>query len=87
MRGVVVVIMTIFVVMLALFVSVATIEPLGEHVKGYDSIDEGALEGTSVVNSVYDGVFKWLPLITIGGMFVWGLRWYIRKERRRGRVR
>lgn len=80
MRGVVVVILVIFTAMLVLFVSTAAVEPIGEHFKTYDSIDEGPLEGTSVINSVYDVLFKWVPMIFVFGMITWGVAWALRSE-------
>jgi len=81
MRGVVVVLITIFVAATAIFVSGAAVEPLGEHIKGYDSIDDGELSGTSVINDVYNVVFKWAPMIIVFGMIGWAVAWYVRKER------
>lgn len=81
MRGVVVYIVLIMTILLSLFVAVSVIEPVGEHVKGYDEIDEGPLDGTSVINTTYTVLFKWMPLIVLGGMLIWAVRWYLREER------
>lgn len=81
MRGVVVVLITIFVAATAIFVAGAAVEPLGEHIKGYDSIDEGPLSGTSVIDTTYDVVFVYAPMIIVFGMLIWAVAWYVRKER------
>lgn len=81
MRGVVVVLLMIFVAATAIFVAGASVEPLGEHIKTYDSIDDGPLEGTSVINDVYGVVFKWSPMILVFGMFAWAIAYYLRRER------
>jgi ABC-type sulfate transport system permease subunit len=86
MRGAIVAIITIFVALIAMFVAGASVEPLGEHVKQYDSIDDGSLEGTQVINDTYKVVFQWAPMILIFGISgVWAIAWYIRRERFRGR--
>lgn len=80
MRAVVVLVVVLFsLAMVQLFAS-AAVEPVGEEVKDWvpDKYD-------STINSVYDAVFKWSILIFGGGMMVWALRWYIRRERFVGR--
>lgn len=82
MRGVVVALVVIFSMAMVLFVAGASVEPLGEHIKGYSSIDEGEMQGTSVINDVYDTVFIYSPLIMIFGIpVVWATAWYLRRER------
>lgn len=85
MRGVVVVVLTVFTALLVMFVGVTAVEPMGEHIKTYDTIDEGPLEGTSVINSVYDALFKWVPMIFVFGMVAWGVAWALRSESYAGR--
>lgn len=80
MRAVIVLIIVIFsLAMVQLFAS-AAVEPVGEEVKEW--VPESY---HSVINDVYDVVFKWSILIFGGGMMVWALRWYIRRERFVGR--
>lgn len=80
-RGVVVVIFTILLVGVGLLVGVSVIEPLADEVKGFDSIDDGPLEGTSIIDDVQRVVFEYMPLIVIGGIVLWAFRWYLRQER------
>lgn len=80
-RGVVVVFFTIFLVAIGLLVGTAVIEPLADHVETYDSIDEGELEGTSIIDGVKTTIFEHMPLVVIGGIILWAFRWYLRRER------
>lgn len=80
-RGVVVVVTVFFAVAVVTFVGGAAIEPVGEHIKTYDEIDENGLSGTSVINDVYQSVFVWAPLIVMGGISLVGLVFYLRRER------
>lgn len=86
MRGVVVVIMMVFVAATAIFVAGAAVEPLGEHIKTYDTIDDGPLDGTKIIDDVYGVVFKWIPLILVFGMFSWAVAYYLRRKRFTGRL-
>lgn len=76
MRGVVVVVVVLFTLGIFQFIAAASVEPVGESLKPH-------IPGKyhSVIDSVYDVVFKWSTLIFGGGMMLYGLRWYIRKER------
>lgn len=79
MRGFVVITVTIVVLVVAQLVGSAAVVPLGEHIKSVDGIDN---EQDAVIDSVYDVVFKWMPLILGFGMIGgWGVAWYLRKER------
>lgn len=80
MRGVVVVLVVAFMLAITQFIGAASVEPVGESLKPYipDSYH-------SVIDSIYDVVFKWSVLIFGGGMLVWAVRWYIRKEQYVGR--
>lgn len=80
-RAVAVVLLVFFTVAITTFVAGVAVEPLGEHIKSYDTIDEGELNGTQVINDTYDALFKWSPLIVMGGMTLWGVVWYVRRER------
>lgn len=83
MRGVVVVLIAVFTAALALFVAGATIAPVGDHV--IEHADTSAIDGESTIQSLYDTVFIWVPLVLIGGMALWAVAWYLRRERFVGR--
>jgi hypothetical protein len=80
-RGVVVVVFTIFLMLLGVMLGTAVLEPLGQTVGEFDSINEGPLNGDSVIDDVYGVVLTYSPLIVIGGIILWGFRWYLRQER------
>lgn len=80
-RGVIVVIFTIFLMIVGLLVATAAIEPIGDQAEKFDSIDDGPLDGTNIIDDVKTSVFEYMPLIVIGGIILWAFRWYLRRER------
>ncbi len=83
MRGVItVVIVAVFMVMYMLFAP-AAVEGPGEAIK-----DTGKLDSSeeSIIDSLYDSLFKWIPLVVLGGMTVWAVAWYLREQLIIGRV-
>jgi hypothetical protein len=80
-RGVVVVVFTIFLMLLGVMLGTAVLEPLGSTVGEFDSINNGPLDGDGVIDDVYGVVLTYSPLIVIGGIILWGFRWYLRQER------
>jgi len=80
-RGVVVVIFTIFLALLGVMLGTAVLEPLGSAVGEFDSIDDGSLNGSNVIDDVYGAVLTYMPLILIAGIILWAFRWYMRQER------
>lgn len=82
MRGVSVLLVVIFTLGVVMIVGVAALESVGEHAKQRESLD--SINGTEKINTTYDVVFKWMPLLFIGGFGVWGVAWYLRRERRPG---
>ena len=85
MRGVVVVIVTIFAAMGMVFVGGVAIEPVGELVTGDSSasdIDAAKEVGADgVVQTYREMILVGAPLVLIGGMLVWGVAYYMRRER------
>lgn len=81
-RAVIVLIISVFVVLLGLMVGIAAIEPVAEEVKSFDSVDS---QDSSTIDDVQTAVFEYMPLIVIGGLSLWALRWYLRRERFVGR--
>jgi hypothetical protein len=82
MRGVAYFIGVIFVLGIVVLVGTATVEPVGEFAKDRDSID--SINGSDKIDTTYDVVFKWMPLMVMGGFGVWAGAWYLRRERRPG---
>lgn len=80
MRGVVTIVLVMFTLAIVLLVGVAALEPVGEFAKDRDSID--TVNGSDKIDTTYDVVFKWMPLMLLAGFGVWGVAWYIRRERR-----
>jgi hypothetical protein len=80
-RGVVVVVFTIFLMLLGVMLGTAVLEPLGSTVGEFDSINNGPLDGDGVIDDVYGVVLTYSPLIVIGGIILWAFRWYLRQER------
>lgn len=80
-RAVLVVVATIFSVTIALFVGGVALEPIAEHVKTYDSIDEGDLNGTDVINDVLTLLLQFAGVIVIGGIILWAVARQYLKER------
>lgn len=80
MRAVVVVLVVLFTLGIFQFIAASSVEPVGEALEPH--IPE---KYDGVIDSIYAVVFKWSVLIFGGGILVWGVRWYIRKERFVGR--
>lgn len=80
MRGAVVVLVVVFTLGVALLVGVAALEPIGEFAKDRDSVD--SINGSEKIDTTYDVVFKWMPLMFVSGFGIWGVAWYLRRERR-----
>lgn len=86
MRAIAVVFTTVFLAIIMFVVVGAAVEPLGESFKQFDEIDNGELEGTSVINSTYFILFVAGPMTLIAGIGVWAVAWYLRRERFTGRI-
>lgn len=84
MRGVVVFFITLFAVVTMMLVGPPLLEGVGEEVKGYDAVDQ---QGVDTINDLYTAVFVWIPMILVAGFGVWGVAWYIRRNRVIGRRR
>jgi hypothetical protein len=80
-RAVVVIITLIFSMAVVTMIAGAALEPLADEVKSYDEIDKGDLNGSSVVDSTLTMLLEYAPVVVIGGMTLWGVVWYLRKER------
>ena len=82
MRGVVVFFMTLFAVVVMMLFAPPLIEGVGEEVKGYESVDQ---QGQDTINDIYTSVFVWIPMVFVFGFGVWGVAWYIRRNKVIGR--
>lgn len=82
MRGVVVFFMTLFAVVVMMLFAPPVIEGVGENVKTFDSVDQ---QGQDTINDIYTSVFVWIPMVFVFGFGVWGVAWYIRRNKVIGR--
>lgn len=83
-RAVVLVAMTIFAVAILLLLGTAAIQPVGEDIKDIgDNLD--TVNGATTIDSVYDAVFIYVPLMLIGGIVVFGSALILFRERFTGR--
>jgi hypothetical protein len=80
MRSVIVVLFTIFLVLIGLLVGVSLLEPLASSVNEFDSVNE-EFDGSGIIDNVLDAVLVYMPLIVIGGILLWAVRWVLRRER------
>lgn len=85
MRSVIMVIVAIFVVTVALVIGSASVTPLGEQVKGVDSVQNAGTDYGSVIDNIYQVVFVGAPIILMGGTVIAGVVYALRRERRVGR--
>lgn len=85
MRSVIMVIVAIFVVTVALVVGSAGVTPVGEHVRGVDSVQNANTDFGSVIDNIYQVVFVGAPIILMGGTVIAGVVYALRRERRVGR--
>lgn len=86
MRAIAVLFTTVFLAVIMFVVVGAAVEPLGQEFKKYDAIDSGELEGTETIDSTMFMLFVAGPMTLIGGIGIWSIAWYLRRERFRGRV-
>lgn len=87
MRSVIMVIVAIFVVTVALIVGSSSVTPLGEHVRGVDSVQNAGTDYGSVIDNIYQVVFVGAPIILMGGTVIAGIVYALRRERRVSRRR
>lgn len=83
-RAIVLVAMTIFATGILLLLGSGSVQPVGEQVKDTGS-NLGTVGGVSIINSVYDSVFIYVPLMLIGGILVFGTALILFRERFTGR--
>ncbi len=78
MHGVVRFALAIFAMAFFVLIAPATMEPVGETVKGNEEI--GVINGESIINDYYQAFFVQIPLVFMGLFFVYGVAWYVRRE-------
>jgi ABC-type sulfate transport system permease subunit len=86
MRAIAVVFTTVFLAVIMFVIAGAAIEPLGQEVKKVDEINEGPLDGDSVIDSTFTMLFVLGPMTLIAGIGIWAMAWYFRREQFQGRV-
>lgn len=83
-RAVVLVAMMIFLAWVYFIVAGAAVDGVGEEIKSQgDNLD--VVDGESTIDSVYDSVFKWVPMTFIFGFIVIGAGFVLFRERFVGR--
>lgn len=73
---------TISLLIITMVFAPAMIEGVGEEVKTFDTVDT---QGQDTIDDIYTAVFVRIPLVLIFGMGLWGVVWYIRRQRLIGR--
>lgn len=88
MRGIAVVIVTIFTSALLFGVfAPAVLEPIGQAVTGFSAVQNSPIDAADLFESLKQVILIWAPLLTIGGATVFAIRYYLNRERFVGRVR
>lgn len=82
MRGVVMFFLTLFTVVVMMLFAPPMIEGVGEDVKDFDTVDS---DDAGTIDEIYVAVFRWIPMVLIIGFGVWGIAWYVRRNRVIGR--
>lgn len=85
-RAIVLVAMSIFAVTILLLLGSGAVQPVGEEVKDFGT-NLDAVNGESTIDSVYDAVFIYVPLMLIGGIILFGSALILFRERFTGRRR
>lgn len=78
MHGVIKFGLAIFAMTFFVMLAPAAMEPVGETAK--DTGDLGVINGNSIIDSYYQAFFKQIPLVFLGGFFMYGIVWYVRRE-------
>jgi len=87
MRGMIAVIMTSFVsiILFGLFAP-AVLEPVAEVVVNNEVVQSASyIDIESFRDGLFNTIFKWSVLFVLGASVVFGVRWYLRRERLTGR--
>lgn len=80
-RAVVTVLITMFAIMAVLLAGGPVLEDIGQEIGSYDSIDNGPMEGSTMIDQLFNVVMVWMPLIVIGGIILFAVVFTFRKER------
>lgn len=83
MRGIATVLLVAFFMVAYMVAAPAAVEGVGEFVKDQPVLEQSDID---VIDSMYDSLFMWIPLVVLFGMPVWAIVWYIRKQVIIGRV-
>lgn len=80
-RGVTIVILTIFTAAIYMLIAGPVMEGVGGTVTDHDVSN---VEGESTIEAMYAAMFQWVPLVLIAGMILYGIAWMLREERYTG---
>lgn len=81
-RAIITFVLAVAIGIMTIWLGSVAVQPVGEHIK--DNYDTSDVNGPSTIDEVYDSVFMWGPVVFVGGMGVWVVRWYFRREAIRG---
>lgn len=85
MRGIVGVVIGMFIVLLVFSVLAGPVlEPVADVVQNDDAVQNSDNDYGSVVDDLEKVVLRWGPLIAMGGVLLAGARWVLRKEQLTG---
>lgn len=82
MRGIAVVIVTIFTSALVFGVFAPSIlEPIGQVVTSFSSVKNSPIDGAGLFNGLKQVILLWGPIIVIGSSIVFAIRYYLNREK------
>jgi hypothetical protein len=82
MRGIAVVLTTIFVSALLFGVfAPAILEPIGQAVTGFQTVQNSQIDAAGLFDGLKNVLLIWAPILTIGASIVFGVRYYLKRER------
>jgi hypothetical protein len=88
MRGIAVVLSTIFVSSLLFgILAPAMLEPVGNFVTGISAVKNSPIDAAGLFDGLKNVLLIYAPILTIGASIVFGVRYYLRRERFVGRRR
>jgi NADH:ubiquinone oxidoreductase subunit 5 (subunit L)/multisubunit Na+/H+ antiporter MnhA subunit len=88
MRGVVVAVVTLFLLVVLLFVGIVVLEPMATHVEQNHAGALSEVDGVSTIDSIQEVVLKWMvPFVIFGVPVVFATAYYWRREQRLNRSR
>ncbi len=79
MRGVATFIVGLFVISAVVLFAGALLDPLAETIASFGAVESLGWDDSAL--DIRDTILRWVPLLYIGYTLIWGLMWYLRRER------